>query len=273
MAQPNNETKRILSFYWHCVTRYPKQLIGLLISVPLTILINQFLPPLILADVLNRLSRHDYQPHHVWSSFGPEIVVYAALVLFSGVVAWRIVDSYAWRLEGNVERDIARRVFNHLMDMSMNFHANRFSGSLVSQTNKLMGSYIRLADTTIYQVLPLAVGLVLTTVILSKRATLFVILLILFSIFYITSAIFVTRPVRRLSAKHAADESAQTGYLADMVTNVMNVKSFAGKTFENRSFARITNQTRTGLLMLMRGHQHQQGYFSSVVSVISAVSF
>lgn len=272
MIQTNHETKQTVLFYWRCVWKYPKQVIGVLLSVPITVLLNQFLPPLILANVLNRLSRKDYVPHEVWSSFATSLIAYAAIVLFSAMIAWRVVDRFAWKLEGNVERDISQRVFDHLISQSMNFHANRFAGSLVSQTNKLMGSYIRVADTTVYQVLPLAVSLIFAAVILSHRAPLFVAVLIIFSLFYIVSAVFVTRPVRYLGAKQAAAESAQTGYLADVVSNVLNVKSFATRTYENREFAKITSNTRNHLFALMRAHQRQQSYFSGVVGVISALS-
>lgn len=272
MAIKNDDTKQTLTFYLSCIRKYPKQLSGVLLSVPVTVLLNQFLPPLILANVLNRLSTKDFVPHQAWVSFGSSLVEYSVLVMFSAIVAWRIVDKFAWSLEAEVERDIARRVFDHLIEQSMSFHANRFGGSLVSQTNKLMGSYVRMADTTIYQVLPLFMSLIFATVILAHRAPLYVLALLLFSIFYMLSAIFVTRPVRQLGAKHAALESKQTGYLADVVSNVMNVKSFARRSYENRQFAKITDDTRSSLLDMMRGHQRQQSYFSLVVSIISAVA-
>lgn len=272
METKGKDTKQTLVFYWGCIRRYPRQLIGVLLSVPITVLLNQFLPPLILANVLNRLSTRDFSPHHAWASFGFSLVEYAVLVMFSAVVAWRTVDKFAWRLEGEVERDIARRVFDHLVKQSLGFHANRFGGSLVSQTNKLMGSYVRIADTTIYQVIPLFMSLIFTAIILAHRAPLYVLALLIFSVLYMVSAIFVTKPVRRLGAKHAALESQQTGYLADVVSNVMNVKSFARREYENQEFARITNNTRGSLLDMMRGHQRQQSYFSFMVSLISAIA-
>ena len=264
--------KQVVAFYWACVSRYPKQLIGVLVAVPMTVLVNSFLPPLILANVLNRLSKHDFKPHQVLQSFGGDLLAYGILVIIGAVFAWRMVDRFAWRLEGKVERDIAQNVFGHLMEMSMSFHADRFGGSMVSQTNKLMGSYIRIADTTIYQVMPLFISIILTALILMHRAPIFVLLLILFSIFYIISAIFVTRPVRRLGARLASNESRQTGYLADAISNVMAVKSFAKQQYEKAAFAKITDTTYNYLIDLMRAHQKQQSYFSSLVSIISALS-
>lgn len=267
-----NLPKEIIRLYWSTAWRYPRLVLGVCISLPLTVLVDTFLPPLILANVLNRLSRGDYQPHQLWASFGADIIGYAALILFGGLVAWRTVDAFAWRLEANVECDLARRVFSHLLSLSADFHANHFGGSLVSQYNKLLSAYIRMADTTIFQVGPLLAGLLWATIILAFRAPLFAVLLFVFSVIYIAASLFVTRKVRRLSAVQAETESLQTGYLADGVTNVMAIKSFAGSEYENRQFAAATSKTRTELLTLARAHQRQNAYTGSAARLISATS-
>ena len=265
-------TNKTLLFYWDHVSRYPKYLIGICINVPLTVFVYQFLPPLIVANVLNRLSEHSYQPHRIWASFGSSLVEYALLVLFGGVVMWRITDLFDWKLEAGVERDISRRIFNHLLSQSANFHSNTFSGALVSKTNKIMSSYIRFADTTVFQVIPLLSSLVFTLIILSTRAPLFVTILLLFSIFYIISAILISRAVRRLSAIQANAESTQTGYLADAIINVMAIKSFAGGLFEKKEFGKITSNTQRRTLDVMRGSRYQLIYLTSITNTISALA-
>ena len=254
-------TRQTLAIYWQHVWRYPLYVIGILITLPLSVLAEQYLSTIILANVLNRLAKGQFQAHNIWANFGSSILLYAGLMLL-GSIGWRIIDAFNWRLEAGVERDIAQRVYDHLLSQSANFHANRFGGSLVSQTNKLMGSYIRFADTTFYQVMQLFAGLLFTVIILAPRAPLFVLLLLVFAIGYITSGIYVTRAVRRLSAKQAASESKQTGYLADSVTNIMAIKSFAGGLFERKRFAEKTNISHTDTMAVMRASQKQMAYFS-----------
>jgi ATP-binding cassette subfamily B protein len=267
-----NTTKLTLKLYWQHAWRYPYKVIGILIFTPLTILAGSFLTVLITARILSRLSTHSYIPGHLWASFGHDLTAYALLQISSGMIGWRIVDILTWRLEGNVERDIAQRVFDHLLTQSPNFHANRFGGSLVSQTNKLMGSYIRFADTTIFQVIPLLAALVSAGIILSLRAPAYAAVLIIFSLIYMTSAIFVTKRVRKRSAEQAAAESQQTGNLADAVTNVMAIKSFAGRQYENKRFADTTEKTFGLLLRLMRAHNTQQAYFGTMSNGILVLS-
>jgi ATP-binding cassette subfamily B protein len=264
-------TQETVRLYWQHVWRYPKYVIYILCSIPATVLVNGYLPPLIVANVLNRLSRHDYQPRHVWASFGGDLVAYALLSLFGGL-GWRFVDHFTFKLEGLVSRDLAQRMYRHLLDQSADFHSNHFSGSLVSQTNKVLSSYVRLADTTIFQVIPLIASIVFTVLILAKRAPTFVIVLLLFSVFYMTSAFFVTRKVRKLGAEHASAQSKETGYLADSITNVMAIKSFSGRVFENKQFDRITEYTRDKLLSVGHAHQNQNAYFGTVMTTISALT-
>ncbi|HEX4359490.1 MAG TPA: ABC transporter ATP-binding protein [Pseudonocardia sp.] len=262
----------ILAFYWRAAWRYPGLVIGSLLSVPLTVLTNTVAPPLIVSGVLNRLASHDFVPHELWASFHTSLVEYAVVMAFGGLVAWRIVDQFAWRLEAKVQRDLSRRCFDHLIEQSADFHANRFGGALVSQTTKLMGSYIRIADTTVFQMLPLACTLGGIVLIMAFSAPLFSLVLTVFAMAYILTAIFVSRPVRRIGGQHAAAESAQTGSLADAITNVMAIKSFAHEEHERARFAAATDRTHTTLLRLSRAHMRQMAYFGGITSVISVVS-
>lgn len=260
-------TKETIKYYWQQVRRYPKHLTGLIVAIPATVLVNNVLPPLILADVLNRLSRHDFISHDVWASFGPQLISYALLSFAGGAIMWRIVDWIDWRLEGNVERDIAQEVFSHLQDQSATFHANHFGGSMVSQTNKLMGSYIRFADTTVFGVLPLFFSLLFMSIVLGTRSMAYGLVVLAFAALYIVSSFYVTKTVRQRGAEQAATESVQTGILADAITNVMAIKSFAGGPFENRRFADATNRTHASLITLADANQKQQLYFSTLISL------
>lgn len=272
----------VAKYYWCKARTYPKYLFGILIVVPLTIIINNYLPPIILANVLDRLSTHNFQANNMIGGFGKDILIYG-LLLFTGAILWRVVDYFMWRLEINVQQDIAEEVFNHLTKQSASFHANHFGGSLVSANNKLLGSYIRFADTTIFMTYPLIIGLITVGVILWPKSPLYVISLLIGTLVFIAGAVVISKPVRKLSAKSAKAESRQTGFLADAVTNIMAIKSFARSKFENRRFHRATNNTRQKMLKFSNMHRVQMNIFSFIsramslsaliVAVIGVVTF
>jgi ATP-binding cassette subfamily B protein len=271
MTTQKDTSRQVIAYYWCHALHYPKQVIGVLISVPLTITINGFLPTLIIANVLSRLSQHQYEAHNVWASFGPELVLYGVL-LISGVALWRITDYFSWQLEARIQRDIAEEVFDALQKQTADFHANSFAGSLVSQTNKVMGSYVRISDTTVYQVYPMLISIVLAVIITAIRAPLFAVLLLSFSVVFLALALIISRPVRRAGARFASAESEQTGYLADAITNSMAIKSFASGAFERKRFSKATSKTESELRAFAKIHRIQMNVLGTTSRVISTTA-
>jgi len=265
-------TQKTIRFYWQHMRQFPHLLIPVVTILPLNVLLNNYLPPLVLAAVLNRLTTHNYTAHHLWSDFGGSLVLYLILSLIGVTVLWRLFDMFFWRLEGQVERSIHQKVFAHLVSQSANFHANQFAGSLVSSANKLSSAYVRLADTMLFQVSPLLVGLVFVTVVMSFRAPLYTILLLIFSTLYIVISFVVSAKVRQRGTEVASAESRQTGTLADALTNVMAIKSFSREQQESRRFAKATDRTYDKLVAMMYAFQRQQIYLGSVTGVMSAVA-
>lgn len=264
--------KTIARFYVREQLRYPHLLFGMLFTHPFAILFLRFLPALIIADILRRLSEQDFTKGDLWGSFGPSMVLIIVLEALGGILLWRIVIYFNWKLEGYVTRDISRKVFDHLLHLSAAFHANHFGGSLVSQTSKLASSYIGFTDTTLFQVLGLFWALTFASVLLVGRAPLFVLLLIAFTVLYIVCAIAITRRVRRLNALEAEAGNEQTGQLADAITNVMAIKGFAAGKAENRRFDAISEKTRQALMSVMWASLKREAIFGSIGTTISAVS-
>lgn len=265
------QTNPVVQYYWRHVRVYRGTLWGLIISVPITILLNGYIPTVLVASVLGKLSSQQYHASQLLGVFGPYLAAYTVLMLV-GMLLWRLVDNLMWHLEANMSRDMAEEVFEHMLRETADFHANHFSGSLVSQANKLLGSYIRAADTTIFQVYPMLAGIIISAVILITRAPLFVLLLIIFAVFFLTTALIVSRPVQRQGAIFSAIESKQTGYLADAIANAMAVKSFARGNYERIRFHKATTDTFDNLFLFARMHRKQLNWLGILGRSTSAMS-
>ncbi len=265
-------TRQILSLFWSHAWAHKPYVIGLMVVMPAVRLFHNALPPLIIAGVLDKISNHDFTSGDPWGSFGNDLLLYAALVILGGVIFWRVAILLIWKLEMSVLRDIHQRIFNHLMRQSSSFHANRFGGSLVSQANKLGGAYVRLVDTIVFQNSGLLFSFVYTLIILGPRSPFAVLLLFSFSVLFMVIAVKATKQIRDLNAKEAAASNRQTGYLADAVTNVMAIKSFAGSWFEKKRFAGVTDETYAATDNVMRASIKRDILFSSTTSSISIVA-
>lgn len=258
--------KSVLRVYWDHAWRYPKYVIGLLVMVPVATITFRLAPPLIAALILKRLAAGDYTPHDVWGSFGSELLAYAAVTLVGGILAWRVVVYLIWKLEGYVTRDLDRTMFNKFLTLSASFHADNFGGSLVSQTTKLHNSYVRLADTFVFQFYTLLISFVFVIGILHKRAPAFVLALLAFSLIYIFFTVILTRKVRELSTIEAEAHTKATGNLADAITNVLAIKSFSSIKPETRRFNEATEDRRQKMIDVMRVSLHRDLFASSVTS-------
>lgn len=267
-----SNTRQIIKIYWQHAWRYPGLVVGVLISTFAAVLMFRLIPPFIAANVLRRLSQGNYVKGDVWGSFGHQILLYGVLTIVGGVVVWRIVSYLIWNLESKVVRDLYRTMFNHLMTMDAAFHSNTFGGSLVSQSNKLINSYIRLQDTFVFQVYTLLISLVFIAITLYSRATLFVWALLGFSFIFIGLTVVLSRRVRQLSAIEAAAHNRATGYLADAITNVMAVKSFASTQYEKRRYAEATDITRQRTIDMMWASIKRDVVASSVTSFVQVMS-
>jgi ATP-binding cassette subfamily B protein len=266
------DIKIIARFFIRQQLRYPRLLFGMLAVHPFAILFLRFLPALIVADILRRLSEQDFTKGDLWGSFGPSMLIAIVLEGIGGIILWRIVIYFNWKLEGYVVRDINRKVFDHLLQLSASFHANHFGGSLVSQTSKLTGAYVRFTDTTIFQLLGLFWGLVFASVLLVGRAPLFVALLVIFAVIYLTCSIAITGRIRKLNTIEADASNVQTGQLADAITNVMAIKGFAASKTENQRFAAASEKARLTVVDLMRATLQREAIFGSIGTAISAIS-
>lgn len=267
-----NNSKQILKLFWQHAWQYPKYVIGLLIMLPVATVTLRLVPPIIAANILKRLSERDFDENDVWGSFGSDIVLYSVILIFGGIFAWRIVIYLIWKLQSYVERDIHRRMFKKFMDLGADFHANNFGGSLVSQTNKLVGSYVRLQDTFAFQFYLLIFSFVFISVILYPKAPLFVWAMLAFSAIFTAGGVILSKRVRELARDQANAQNKQTGYSADSITNILAIKSFSSSRYEQERFARATEGTRRKDLKVMWATTKRDFMSSTITTIVGIIA-
>ena len=123
----------------------------------------------------------------------------------------------------------------------MFFHANKFGGSLVSQTNKLNGAVERFWDTIFWSILPLVISLAGSIIILSTLIWQYALFLFIFSIIFSIAVYFGSRPMAKLSEKEAKASNKVSGQLADMVSNILAVKSSGAESLEQKRFSKTVS--------------------------------
>lgn len=264
---------KTLGFYFKAVSRYPWYLFGLLVLPPIGVFLNNYVLPYIIAEVIDVLSTTTIAPGQVWETFGNWIIIFAVSAIVGELIVWRLAVLVLWKLERKVAFDLYMQCFNHLAEQSARFHANRFGGSLVSQTNKFIGSFIRLEDTLMFQLLPLISSLVFTLIILGPRLPLFTALLAVFCATFMAIALLSFKKIRRLSEAEAATNTKLSGLIADMVSNVLAVKSYSNELSEKRRFERANDKAQLASGAVMRSVIKRDVGFGAVLVGISVAAF
>lgn len=198
--------------------------------------------------------------------------LYAALQVWSEIIGWRITIYLAWKIETAIQRDLYQRAFTKLTDETMFFHTSKMSGSLVSQVSKLAGAAERFWDTILWSILPLAVSLIASIAILSTLLWQYALFLAMLSLGFGVAVFFGTRPMIKLNEKEAEASNAMSGQLADVIGNILAVKSAGAEKAEQRTFAKHTTAWRRASLSLMGGFLRISTAYSSITTSIKVAA-
>ena len=138
--------------------------------------------------------------------------------------------------------DLANLCFNTVSEQSMQFHSDRFSGSLVSQTNKFVGSFERMMDVLIWDAWPMLCYIIFVVIVLWNQAAWFAIGIVGFTIIYSIVSGLTMRKIAHLNDAEAEAYTKQTGQLADSISNIISVKSYAREAHERERFAGFSRE-------------------------------
>jgi ATP-binding cassette subfamily B protein len=261
-------TRQTLAIYWSAAAQFPVRL-GLAMVVPVfTILAAGFVGPYLISLLLTQIQEGAV----TWDSAWPLVAWYAVSQLFGHVIGWRIALYAAWSFQVKAMKRLFERVFTHLTTQSLSFHSDRFSGSLVSQTNKFTGAFETFWDTVVWQVVP-----VLTTVVAAVTITAFIlpwysVFLAVVTVAFAGFVVLSARTMERLNVREAQASNRMTGFLADVMTNISAVKSAGAEEVESADAGRLAGQWRSRSLSVMRAFLGYSTGYSSFIAVLNTAA-
>lgn len=268
--KPNS--KEIFRLFWKTSVPYKHRRNLAIFFAMLTLVVTIFVGPLIIAQLLSIIQHNQlHDSKNLWTL----IALYSVSGLWSSVIGWRLVLYLVWTFETAMQRDLYAQCFSKLTNQTLFFHSNKFGGSLVSQTNKLVGAVESFWDTIIWSVLPLVVSLVGSIIVLSTLLWQYALFLLIFSIVFSIVVYYGSKPMAKLTKKEAKASNKLNGQLADVISNVLAVKSSGAEATEQKFFAKTVSSWRNSSLDVMRGFLKVSTVYSSINMVIKigAIAF
>ena len=268
--KPNN--KETFRLFWKTSEPYKHRRNLAIFFAMLTLVVTIFVGPLIIAQLLSIIQHNQlHDAKNLWTL----IALYGVSELWSSVIGWRLVLYLVWTFETAMQRDLYAQCFSKLTNQTLFFHSNKFGGSLVSQTNKLVGAVESFWDTIIWSILPIVVSLVGSIIVLSTLLWQYALFLLIFSIVFSIVVYYGSKPMAELTKKEAKTSNKLNGQLADVISNVLAVKSSGAEATEQKFFTKTVNSWRDSSLDVMRGFLKVSTIYSSINMVIKigAITF
>ena len=263
--------RRTLYYYWQSSKKHKWYALGTLISTPVVVLIRTTLVQMIFADMIEDIAKGIPEDQIVSTLLPKGIALVSLQFLVSGVLGWLRVY-WCWKYELMTLFDLGTVCFDAVSKQSMRFHSDRFSGSLVSQTNKFISSLERLFDIITFEALYLVSMIVFIFIVLIQRAPLFALALLALIVIYIMCSALTFKRISHLNEEHAEAENKQTGQLADSVSNILSVKSYGREAHERHRYANFNRATYNAGITMMNATMKRELVFSLVnIGIIAAL--
>lgn len=232
-------TRRTLHYYLVSARRYKWLFFVNVIAPVFAIAIGEIAFRFYLAVLFSQLAMFNSVPiGAIWGTF----YLLIALVLTS-IVFWRIQDYvFLWR-QSKTLRDMEQYVFKRLQVHSYRFYSDNFAGSLVSQFTRFLKSYEFVEDIFMFDLLIAFVTITFSVTVLMFTAPILGFALLIWSVAFISLMTWLALKKSPLTRAAAAADSRVTANIADVITNMLNVKIFARRNYESIRF-RKTSQDR-----------------------------
>ena len=234
--------RRTLHYFWEANKKYKLRTFGTLILTPIAIIQRSAINPICFANMIDIVSRGLPQEQLFNELLPPAIVLLVNGLIYTLVIAplrlWTL-----WEVEILTMRDLGAQIFNVVSAQSMQFHNDRFSGSLVSQTSKFISAYERFADVIVYNIYPVTIDILIVIIVMATRVPLYSVCVIVIIAVFLAIAWYWFKKLAPLNKAEASAMNRSTGQLSDSVSNIQSVKSYAREAHESKRFFEYVSAT------------------------------
>lgn len=192
-----------------------------------------------IVDLLqNTLDRAEAAPHLF------TLIGIIALLTACSIAAHRLGDYWIVQSQTRIMRDLMNYAFSKLGAHSYRFFSDSFAGSLVTKTRRFIYGFETIQDQIVFSFWMTGIQLATSLVVLAWYAPLIAGIFASWCILYgYITLLFVKKRIPYDLAEAAADSSV-ISRLADILTNILNVKIFSSGEREAAGFAAVTEGQR-----------------------------
>lgn len=201
------------------------------------------------------------------------LIGYGVILIIGDVIAIRITIALAFISVSRMQAHVSMQILESLTKKSVTYHSNKMSGGIVSDNNKLVSSIERFWDTITFTALPIVTTLISVCIALSFIFWQYAAALAVLSALIIAVIIKVQSSIAPISRIVAEKSSANTGFFADVVSNIAAVKAFANERAEIDTYKLKVEDWRKATLREMRSVLMITGSFGVLMVILNISAF
>ena len=258
--------RRIFYYFWLAIRQNKVRTVILFITIPINVVCAGIIMPIYASQIIGQLGTGDTDFNH----YVPSIIAFISFLLIREV-AIRITDWLDWSLDARGGYFLSQLCFDKLINQSMTFHSNKFSGSLTSQAGKLSNAYIRFKSSFNWSIYPLFLSIIFTIITIWTVSPLYALIVLGFVIIFITIASITYSKTRSVEIALPQSEIKQTGQLADSITNILNVKSYAHENHERDRYAKASKGVYTATMNVAKTSFWRNGLLNFITGIMLVV--
>ena len=236
MSFPERNTEAVklaANNYWQQLKHdWPTAVPGLVLPGLGNILVF-YVPPLIVAKILVAFSN---DPHPGASSLLPYVLWFTGLWLI-GEVLWRIAMLCLSRAEVRGMERLYQQAMEYLFARDQAFFNDNFAGSLTKKVVGYGSRYVDVMDTLAFSVTSSLIPVFFAGFVLWGYSPWLVVALLAMMVIAALVAIPLIKRRAKLVAVREAASNVMAGNVADTISNMTTVRSFAQETYEGRRHA------------------------------------
>jgi len=264
-----HSSKRVVQFMlklWHIA---PVLTIFMMVSQVIFAILTTTIAPIFVSQLLTHIANGTAT---LETSIGL-LIGYGTILIIGDVIAIRITIALSFISVSRMQAHVSTQILENLTKKSMTYHSNKMSGSMVSDNNKLIGSIERFWDTITFTALPILTTLLSVCIALSFIFWQYAAALAVLSVIIITVIIKAQNAIAPISRIVSEKSSANTGFFADVISNISAVKAFANEKIELEKYAVKIDDWRQANLREMRSVLLMTGSFGILMVILNIGAF
>lgn len=228
---------RGLSFIKKMLRPFWRELIGMIL-VSILWSIDFSLRPYLVKVILDRLA--NALPINVIGSLVIPISAYLGVTLLVQLT-YRSYDLLKMSLMPALKKRIMMHLMSHLMSQSHRYFQNNFTGDLANCLKEVTRGITEITQIAIERFFSHGLALVIAIMTIANVQPILGVFMAVWIVIHLASSFKGAQVIRRLAFDQSQAQMRIIGNIVDVVANMMTVRLFAGRAFEQRNLDKLTD--------------------------------